>query len=64
MLIPSPNGLTEHGDSQICHPDEEDMYMHMHFDHSVINGQSNLKAQFTIYSCFFSTQSLGLFEGR
>lgn len=40
MLIPSPNGLTEHGDSQICHPDEEDMCMHMHFDHSVINGHS------------------------
>lgn len=33
MIILSSNVLTGHGDSQICHPDEEDMYMHMHLDH-------------------------------
>lgn len=33
MLIPSANGLIGHEDSQICHSDEEDMYMHMNLDH-------------------------------
>lgn len=32
VLILPPNGLTGHGDSQICHADEKYMYKHMHFD--------------------------------
>ena len=41
MLIPSPNGLTGHEDSQISHPGQEDMYTHYAFPSlSISNGHS------------------------